>query len=76
MTDDKVNSPSHYIRNGVECIDVIKLFLTPEEYEGYIKGNILKYLFRYKGKGNVQDLHKAKKYLDYLIEIERTTDES
>lgn len=68
--NDKVNSPSHYQRNGYECIDIIRIFLTEEEYKGYLKGNQLKYLFRYKEKDGIQDLEKLKKYTDYLIQAE------
>lgn len=46
MTDN-VNHPSHYVgRNGLEAVDVLKEFLTPEEFMGWCKGNALKYLLR------------------------------
>lgn len=38
---------------------------------GYLEGNIIKYITRYKDKGGVQDLEKARHYLDKLIELER-----
>lgn len=63
-----VNAPTHYIRNGVECIDWIESVLTTEEFKGYLKAAILKYLFRYKDKGKpVMDLKKAENYLNRLI---------
>ena len=40
---DPVNHPAHYKVGGIETIDFIKAKLTPEEYRGYLKGNILKY---------------------------------
>lgn len=62
---DPVNHPSHYNQGGIETLDLIKLYLTPEEYEGYLKGNIIKYRERAQFKGNAeQDYAKAKFYYD------------
>jgi hypothetical protein len=67
LEDDPVNSPSHYIRNGVECIDMIQAMLTPEEFIGYCKGNSIKYQWRCEDKGKtIQDIEKAQWYLDRL----------
>ena len=43
---DNVNNPSHYQSNKMECIDAIEAQLTPEEFRGFLKGNIAKYLWR------------------------------
>jgi len=43
---DMVNSPPHYGTGVIECIDYIEDFLTKEEYIGYLRGNIAKYLHR------------------------------
>ena len=64
---DLVNSPAHYASGGIECIDAIQASMTPEEFQGYLKGNCQKYLWRYRDKGGVQDLHKANWYLHRLI---------
>lgn len=64
---DNVNHPSHYTQGGVECIDCIKASMTPEAYRGVLKGNIIKYVFRYEKKNGVEDLEKARVYLDWLI---------
>ena len=71
LTTDKVNSPSHYQIGEIETIDIIQTMLTPEEYVGFIKGNIIKYRERapYKGQSE-EDYKKAKKYYDILEEIE------
>ena len=64
---DPVNNPEHYNQGGIECIDAIKASMSAEEFAGYLKGNVQKYVFRYRNKGNpVQDLAKAKWYLDRL----------
>ena len=65
---DMVNSPPHYNKAGVECIDAIQA-ATEEGFEYYLQGNILKYLWRYRYKNGVEDLKKAKWYLEKLIEI-------
>ena len=66
--NDMVNHPPHYNQNGVECIDAISA-ATGDNFKYYLQGNIMKYLWRfdYKGKA-VEDLSKAKWYLDKLIE--------
>ena len=71
MTDDEVNSPSHYTKDSeVECIDAIEAQLTREEFRGYLKGNIAKYLWREKLKGGLVSLKKAEWYLKYLIKLD------
>ena len=45
--EDLVNNPSHYTQGGIECIDAIKASMSDEEYAGFLKGNALKYLWRY-----------------------------
>jgi hypothetical protein len=63
---DPVN-PSHYKQGGIECIEAIKA-ATGEGFIGYVWGNVLKYLWRWPKKGGVEDLKKARWYLDRLIE--------
>lgn len=66
---DPVNHPDHYCKGGLETIEVIKMLLTPEEFKGYLKGNMIKYRERHPYKGNPeQDLAKAKWYSDKLKE--------
>jgi len=69
LKSDHVHNPTHYNKHGVECILAIKASMTQEEFEGYLKGNSLKYLWRYKYKDKpVEDLEKAQWYLSRLIE--------
>ena len=65
---DNVNSPKHYLKGGLECIQVIKAQLTPEQYKGYLYGNVLKYMWRWLDKNGLEDLRKAAKYLEWLQE--------
>jgi hypothetical protein len=63
---DKIN-PEHYKRGGIETIKYIGAKLTSVEYEGYLRGNVLKYISRYSDKNGVEDLLKCRWYLDELI---------
>lgn len=68
-TPDPVNHPPHYTSGGLECWDAIKASMTEEAFRGYLKGNVMKYLWRYEKKVNPsEDLKKAKVYLDKLLE--------
>jgi len=67
-TDDAVNHPSHYTTGGIECIDYIQEKLTPEEFRGYIKGNVIKYLTREQHKNGDEDIRKAQWYLNRLAD--------
>lgn len=64
---DAVNHPNHYCKGGVECLDAIKAALG-DKYEGFLAGNVLKYVYRYPDKNGVEDCKKARFYLDKLIE--------
>jgi len=65
----EVDAPDHYTVGGYEAIDVIRSKLHADEYIGYCKGNVLKYLMRanYKGRHDV-DCHKASWYMEELID--------
>lgn len=64
---DMVNSPPHYNKSGIECIEAIKA-MTGDGFQFYLQGNIMKYLWRYRYKNGVEDLKKAKWYLSELID--------
>lgn len=64
---DMVNSPPHYSQGSIECIDAMKAALGAEGFKAYCRGNILKYVWRTEAKNGVQDLEKARWYLNRLI---------
>jgi hypothetical protein len=70
VKEDKVNHPSHYVGEGIECIEAIEAALTNEEFRGYCKGNCLKYIWRERHKGGTESLKKAQWYLKRLIELD------
>lgn len=68
LKPDLVNNPPHYTAGGIETIDYIKAKLTPEEFIGYLKGNVIKYTSRAGKKDDVvQDLEKAQWYMNRQI---------
>lgn len=68
--NDPVNHPNHYIsKRGLESIDVIKCFTEDlQGFEAVATANILKYMMRWKNKNGIEDLKKARWYLNELIE--------
>lgn len=67
LENDTVAFPAHYTQGGIECIDAMESALTPDEFRGYLRGNVIKYVWRYDRKGApVEDLRKAAWYLDRL----------
>lgn len=61
-TNDNIN-PSHYRQGNIEVIDFIL-----DQKLGYLDGNVIKYISRYKYKNGLEDLNKAKWYINKLIE--------
>ena len=66
-TNDAVQHPSHYTQGGIECIEAIRASMTADGFCDYCKGNIIKYIWRWRDKGGIEDLRKASVYLGWLI---------
>ena len=68
---DPVHSPKHYADTcgGIECIEAIEASMGMEEFKGFLKGNVQKYVWRYAQKNGTEDLKKAKWYLERLIAV-------
>ena len=65
---DPVEQPDRYNKGSIEAIEAIKASMPEQEFKGYLKGNALKYLWRYDYKGKpVEDLRKCRWYVDRLI---------
>ena len=65
---DMVNHPSHYTQGGIECIDALEAAtINLKGIEAVCTANAIKYLWRWKEKGGVEDLEKSKWYIDRLI---------
>lgn len=68
LPKDNVKHPAHYTSGGVECIEAIEASMAADGFQDYCKGNIIKYIWRWRNKGGVEDLKKAQVYLDWLIQ--------
>lgn len=70
MSNNDINSPKHYKKkeDSIECIEAIEESMTPEKFQGHLKGTVMKYIWRYEDKAEpLKDLKKAQVYLDWLI---------
>ena len=64
-----VENPDHYNTGAIEAIEAIRASMPPEQFFGYLKGNVMKYLWRYDYKEKpIEDLRKADWYLNRLID--------
>jgi hypothetical protein len=64
----------HYASKSVQPWDAMESWMTPEAFAGYLQGNCIKYLARYRDKNGTQDLKKCQHYLAKLIEVESNLD--
>lgn len=62
---DLIKEPPHYAENKIEPIDYII-----SNGLNFCEGNVVKYITRWRKKGGVEDLKKAKQYIDFMIEKE------
>jgi hypothetical protein len=65
--EDIINKPSHYTQTGIEAIDYLKSTMSKEAYQGFLEGNVKKYMHRFRFKNGIEDLKKANWYLNKLI---------
>ena len=63
---NNVVHPNHYNRTSVEVIDTLRGMMTDDEYRGFLIGNVVKYISRYSLKNGIEDIRKAKYYLELL----------
>lgn len=67
--DDQQYGGDHYKNMGVQPWKAMEAWMSPEAFAGFLRGNAIKYLARTDKKGGVEDLKKARHYLDKLIEV-------
>lgn len=68
-TNDNVNHPSHYETGNFECIDVMIETQGKESVMDFCICNAFKYIYRHNNKNGIEDIKKAKWYLDKYIEL-------
>ena len=66
---DLINKPEHYNQGDIGCIDAIEAMLEHDEFVGYLRGNSLKYRWRFKYKNGIEDLKKAEWYEKKLLKV-------
>lgn len=66
----EITCPPHY-NNTIQPWEYMHSCMAPEEYRGYLRGNVIKYISRYTKKGGIIDLNKAQDYLEELIKHEK-----
>jgi hypothetical protein len=69
-SDDVQIGGEHYRSKSIQQWEAMEAWFTPREFIGYLRGNVIKYIGRYPDKNGIEDLRKAKHYLDKLIEME------
>ena len=69
MTNDVQVGGNHYTSKSVQPWEAMESWMSEEAFKGYIWGNVIKYMARWEDKGGVEDLKKARHYLDKLISI-------
>ena len=67
--DDLQVGGDHYKNMGVQPWKAMESWMTPEQFAGFLRGNAIKYLARCDAKGGIDDIKKAKHYIDKLIEV-------
>jgi len=58
----------HYRSKAIQPWDAMEVWMTPEQFKGFLRGNAIKYLARCDDKGGMEDIKKAGHYLDKLLE--------
>ena len=73
---DNINHPSHYEIEGYECIDAMEITQGREAVKSFCLCNAYKYLWRHKNKNGLEDLKKARWYLDRYITMKEFDNQS
>ena len=73
---DNINHPSHYEIEGYECIDAMEITQGREAVKSFCLCNAYKYLWRHKNKNGLEDLKKARWYLDRYITMQTEDDKT
>lgn len=59
----------HYTDLSIQPWQAMQSWMSPEQFEGYLRGNVIKYIARYPAKDGLADLIKAQHYLDELVKL-------
>lgn len=74
MTNTDPVNPQHYKQGAIECIDALESALTPEEFAGFLKGQVIKYTWRCGRKDDIAtEMKKAQWYAERLVLLHSKT---
>jgi hypothetical protein len=68
LASDMQVGGSHYKDKTIQPWTAMESWMTPEQFEGFLRGNVIKYIARYKDKDGLRDVLKARHYLERLLE--------
>lgn len=68
--------PNYYKKDGRDLFDYFADLFPEEGFRGFMRGNVFKYLMRYPAKNGIEDLVKARTYIDRLIQFEKSNSKS
>lgn len=74
MEPAKCDKGGHYDKLKTQPILVMKDNMSHDEFMGFLWGNAIKYIMRWKNKDGLKDLSKAQVYLKWMIEFMETGD--
>ena len=72
MTRDVQVGGDHYKDKAIQPWDAMQSWMSAEQFEGFLRGNIIKYIARYPDKHGLEDIRKAQHYLEKLINLKET----
>ena len=67
--DDRTQIGGDHYQKDIQPWDYMESCMSEEAFKGYLWGNIIKYVSRWEDKGGVQDLQKARHYIDKLVSV-------
>ena len=67
--DNEQIGGDHYTSKEIQPWEVMEDWMSAEAFHGYLHGNVIKYMARFRQKNGVEDLRKARHYLDKLIDV-------
>jgi hypothetical protein len=68
LASDRQVGGEHYRAKTIQPWTAMESWMAPEQFEGYLRGNVIKYIARYKDKNGIEDVYKARHYLERLTE--------
>lgn len=68
--NDQQVGGEHYVSMALQPWDVMEEWMSFDQFRGFLTGNVIKYVARYQSKNGIEDLKKAKHYMEKLIEFE------